>query len=259
MFSSNQLTVRSPATSAHLKTFRSKQPANYNAVQSGGWYALEQESTKELAARTFAKLRPNFPANLNVVECGGWYALEQHAADPKGALMAMIQSGDQTKYNLQAITALLQAMGKGFDSDTVDGEWTLLLQRQGGKSPKLQKFVGKAEKIGSSTANFNVKSLEFYGTARLLKYGLLKSTVSYLPVAENFEGTKTSIILRRIACDIIGASWKFGRLPRLPLPLRSKGGYLDFIYLDGDIRVTKGNRGGLFVHGRPSFVQKMLS
>jgi hypothetical protein len=251
-------TVRTPATSAHLKTFRSKQ-TNNDVVQSGGWYALEQKATNELAARNFAKLRPNLPTNLNVVECGGWYALQQHAADPKGALMAMIQSGDQTQYNLQAITALLLAMGKGFDSNMVDGEWTLLLQRQGGKSPKIQKLVGKAEKIGSSTADFNVKALEFYGKAKLLKYGLLQSTVSYRPVADAFEGTKTSIILRRIACDIIGASWKFGRLPRLPLPLRSKGGYLDFIYLDGDIRVTKGNRGGLFVHGRPSFVQKMLS
>jgi hypothetical protein len=205
------------------------------------------------------------PADLNAVECGGWYALQQHAADPKGALIAMVQNSgdvnsDSQEYNLQAIIALLQAMGKGFDSDTVDGEWTLLLQRQGGKSPKIQKLVGKAEKIGGSTADFNVAALEFYGKTKLLKYGLLSSTVSYRPTADNFEtgSNKKSIILRRIACDIIGASWKFGRLPRLPIPLRSKGGYLDFIYLDGDIRVTRGNRGGLFVHGRPGFVQSIM-
>jgi hypothetical protein len=234
-------------------------------VQAGGWYALEQTSTDQLAAQNFVKLRPYLPANLNVVECGGWYALQQHAADPKGALIAMVQNRDThsaQQYNLPAITALLQAMGKGFDSNLVDGDWTLLLQRQGGKSPKIQKLVGQAEKtIGSSTANFNVAALEFYGQTKLLKYGLLSSTVRYRPTADNFEtgSNKKSIILRRIACDIIGASWKFGRLPRLPIPLRSKGGYLDFIYLDGDIRVTRGNRGGLFVHGRPGFVQSIMS
>lgn len=231
-------------------------------VQSGGWHALEQTATKQLAVQNFEKLRPNLPANLNVVECGGWYALQQHAADPKGALIAMIKGDMSQPYNLEAITALLQAMGKGFDSDIVDGEWTTLLQRQGNKSPKIQKMVGKAEKIGTSTADFNVKALEFYGKVKLLKYGLLSSTVSYRPTADNFEtagSDNKSIILRRIACDIIGASWKFGRLPRLPIPLRSKGGYLDFVYLDGDIRVTRGNRGGLFVHGRPSFVQQIMS
>jgi hypothetical protein len=256
-------TVRTPATSAHFQTLRAQQSSNANdVVQSGGWYALEETATNDLAAQNFEKLRPYLPSDLNVVECGGWYALQQHAADPKGALMAMVKGGGDNSYNLQAITALLQAMGKGFDSDTVDGEWTLLLQRQGGKSPKIQKLVGKAEKIGSSTADFNVAALEFYGKTKLLKYGLLSSTVSYRPTADNFEtgsSNKKSIILRRIACDIIGASWKFGRLPRLPIPLRSKGGYLDFIYLDGDIRVTRGNRGGLFVHGRPSFVQQMMS
>jgi hypothetical protein len=67
------------------------------------------------------------------------------------------------------------------------------------------------------------------------------------------------IALRRIGCDIVGASWKFWRLPKIPLPLRIKGGYLDFIYMDKDIRVTRGNRGGLFVHFRPDFLEEQLA
>jgi hypothetical protein len=263
----NNATVRTPATTANFQKYRSQLPADFNIVEYGGWYKLEQEATRQLAATNFAALKPNLPAtstpNFNVVEAGGWNALQQHAADPKGYLIEMIKHPDNkanSSYNLQAIVALLNAMGKGFESDLVDGEWTLLMERQGAKSPTFQKLVGAAEKkSGGSSADFNVKALEFNGKATgLLKYGVLCSTVKYRPVADNFEKSGKSIILRRISCDIVGASWKYGRLPRLPLPLRVKGGYLDFLYLDGDIRVTKGNRGGIFVHGRPSFVQEAI-
>jgi hypothetical protein len=65
--------------------------------------------------------------------------------------------------------------------------------------------------------------------------------------------------LRRIGCDIVKAYFKFWKLPRLSLPLKRKGGYLEFIYMDEDIRITKGNRGGLFVHFRPDFLEKQLA
>lgn len=66
------------------------------------------------------------------------------------------------------------------------------------------------------------------------------------------------VVLRRIACDIVGASWKFWFFPKIPLPLRVKGGSLDFVYMDEDIRITRGNRGGLFVHFRPDFLKDQL-
>jgi hypothetical protein len=67
------------------------------------------------------------------------------------------------------------------------------------------------------------------------------------------------IVLRRISCDIVGASWKFWKLPRIPLPLRKKGGHLDFVYLDREMRITRGNRGGVFVHFRPDFLRDQLT
>jgi len=67
------------------------------------------------------------------------------------------------------------------------------------------------------------------------------------------------VVLRRISADIIGASWKFWFFPKIPLPLRKKGGYLEFVYMDKDIRITRGNRGGLFVHFRPEFLESQLS
>ncbi|KAJ1472947.1 hypothetical protein T484DRAFT_1838194 [Baffinella frigidus] len=48
------------------------------------------------------------------------------------------------------------------------------------------------------------------------------------------------------------------------LPLRAgregaeSGGWLDFVYLDDELRITKGNRGGTFVHVRPSRVAELF-
>ena len=60
-----------------------------------------------------------------------------------------------------------------------------------------------------------------------------------------------------ILSDIVAASMqiqvgkRFG-LPLLRIPLPLKGlGWLDVTYLDDKLRVTRGNRGGLFVHVRP--------
>lgn len=258
-------TVRTPATAAYLKDYRRRLPSSYNVVKEGGWFALEQAATKELAAKNFSMLKPNLPKDLDIVKAGGWDTVEQLAADPKGALMQLVKASATgttssiTSDHLDAIVALLQAQGKGFSSELVDGEWALVLQRQAKKSPKVQKLVGKSERPGTSYSNFDTSKMEFYGTVKLLKYGQLSSTVKYRPVADGFEGGRSSIVLRRIACDIVGAGWKFGRLPRLPIPLKKKGGYLDFIFLDKDLRVTRGNRGGFFVHARPETLKELLA
>lgn len=41
--------------------------------------------------------------------------------------------------------------------------------------------------------------------------------------------------------SIVGAGVKLGPL-RIPLPLTGRVGYLDFVYQDSDIRITRGNR-----------------
>lgn len=256
--------VRTPATKAYFQEYRKKLPSNFNAVQNGGWYALEQKSTAELAAANFAKWKPNLPSKLDVVRAGGWSTVEALAADPKGVLLnvvrAQLKGTTRTGVmpeQMDAVVALLRAQGKGFDSTLVNGEWALAWQRQGKKSAIFQKLVGRREKVGKSYSNFDVSKLEFYGKVILLKWGILSSVVKYRPVAEAFDKQK-SIILRRIRCDIMGAGWKFGFLPKLPIPLKRSGGFLDFQYLDEDIRVTSGNRGGLFVHARQECLDGLL-
>ena len=85
--------------------------------------------------------------------------------------------------------------------------------------------------------------------------------IKYEPQTTAYSKTTDGkIVLRRIGCDIIRAGFKVWKLPRIGLPfLRRKGGYLEFVYMDKDIRVTKGNRGGLFVHFRPEFLQQQMT
>jgi len=132
--------------------------------------------------------------------------------------------------------------------------------RSGKGSPKLQRLLQKTEKVRKAFSNFDVSEMRFFN----LNYtprgnGVLQAVVKYEPVADNFtKDIDGSVVLRRIMCDIVSASFKYGKFPALPLPIRSTGGYLDFLYLDKDMRVTAGNRGGLFLHFRPGFLDGQL-
>jgi hypothetical protein len=206
--------------------------------------------------------------DMNIVAAGGYYNVQQLAANPKGALVAMIvdalrtgQKEVRSEEDLEGVLGLLMAQGKGFATDLVDGDWISVLDKSTTKSPKLQKAVERKDKAGLSTANFDVTQQKFFGSAMLGKRTELRSTVQYNPVGAGFTTTSYGgkvIVIRRIMCDIVGASLKLWRFPRIPLPLRAKGGYLDFIYMDNDIRITKGNRGGTFVHFRPDFLEKVM-
>lgn len=239
-----------------------------------------------MAKKNFDELRPYLPKELDVVAAGGWNTVQSLAADPKGALLQVIEnqqvkkaSGGRLKRlktkvknlfkrkksaagasavnssHLDAIVALLQAQGKGYDS-SIDGKWMLVFSRQGKKSPRLQKLVLRkdtaASPKGTSTSDFDTSKLEFYNTFDFAK-GKLSSTVAYRPSADNFDivGSDKSVVLRRILCDITNVAFKKGPL-RVSFPfLKKKGGFLDVLYLDKDVRVTRGNRGGLAVHSRP--------
>lgn len=145
---------------------------NLNKVSEVGKMKLSQSS---------------LPTDLNVVRAGGYDNLSKLAADPKSELVTLIinnlrqtsGSGDyQDEGKLDALVALLQAQGKGFSSVNVEGEWSAVLARQGKKSTKSQKFVGKKQKSTSSRSNFNVKAMEFENLVSTPRgNGLLKAIV----------------------------------------------------------------------------------
>lgn len=248
--------------------YRNTLPKDYNVVKEGGWYALQQKYVSEVGKEKLSKT--SLPTDLDVVRVGGYNNLEKLAADPKAELVTLIVnnlrktsgSGDYDQEGkIDALVALLKAEGKGFSSVKVDGEWSAVLSRQGEKSTKSQKFVGKKQKVTSSLSNFKVKAMEFENIVSTPRgNGLLKAVVKYNPIAKGFDKKDGKIVLRRVSCDIVSATFKYWKFPTLSFPfLKKKGGYLDFLYLDEDIRITKGNKGGLFVHFRPEFLEKAMS
>jgi len=224
----------------------------------------------------FQTLRKAFPDNADIVKAGGWYNLERLSVDPKQEFVGLIVEGLKstedskvqfgTTYNerddekLEALLLLLYGLGKGFEAEKIDGEWDLVFSKQGKKSPSFQKLVGSTEKAGRSKNFFDIVSMTFSGIVRFWKWGKVQTKVKYETSSEAFSlNSDGKIVLRRIICKITNAFIKWWKLPGLPIPVPTRKGYLDVIYLDEDVRVTKGNRGGLFVHFRPAYLEKVLS
>lgn len=250
--------------------YRSTLPQDFNVVKEGGWYALQQRYQSEVGKEQFKKNEPSLPEDFDVVSFGGFDAMHKLAVDPKAELVKIVvenlrtyggTSGDDNSGKIDAIVALLTSQGKGFSSAAVDGDWLEVMARQGKKSTKSQKLVGSAKKAVLPTSDFNVKSMDFENTVLTKRgNGVLKASVKYYPVAKKFDKIDGRIIIRRINCDITGATFKYKRFPTLSLPfLKKSDGFLDFLYLDDDIRITRGNRGGLFIHFKPGFYEQIMS
>eukprot|EP00532_Pseudo-nitzschia_australis_P003867 CAMPEP_0168187236 /NCGR_PEP_ID=MMETSP0139_2-20121125/14916_1 /TAXON_ID=44445 /ORGANISM="Pseudo-nitzschia australis, Strain 10249 10 AB" /LENGTH=271 /DNA_ID=CAMNT_0008109413 /DNA_START=130 /DNA_END=945 /DNA_ORIENTATION=- len=221
----------------------------------------------------FEDLRKAFPKDANIVKAGGWHNLEQLSKNnPKDALVKYVVDGlkgtstgsvqpsvARDGEKIEALALLLYGMGKGFTADAIDGEWDLVFTKQGSKSPSFQKIVGKQETAGRSKNFFDVGKMVFSGDVRFWRWGKVATTVKYTPTSEAFSvAPGGKIVVRRIVCQIINAFFKWWKLPGIPFPLPKTKGFLEVVYLDQDIRVTKGNRGGFFVHFRPGFLKQQV-
>lgn len=136
----------------------------------------------------FQKLKPMLPKDKNVVKSGGWNNLKKLSGDPKGDLVKLIvdglkatqskvQSTEAYDEKLEALVNLLYAQGKGFEADLVDGDWAAVLSRQGTKSPKFQKLVGKGQSKGFDINTYDIETMTFDGDVKVLKKGLIYSKV----------------------------------------------------------------------------------
>ena len=164
--------------------------------------------------------------DVNTVAAGGYNTLYNLAdGSAKDKLLSTVASmySDTSKIAsaptevIDALVAFLATEGKGYDGDVVDGEWALLYSRSGKKSPKLQKIIGKSEKVKKTFSNFDSSSFKFENLGYTPRSnGVLSATVAYKPTHEGFsKSSKGEIIVRRVMADIVGASFKYKKLPKV--------------------------------------------
>mmetsp|Transcript_42880 Transcript_42880/g.134570 ORF Transcript_42880/g.134570 Transcript_42880/m.134570 type:complete len:320 (-) Transcript_42880:220-1179(-) len=127
-----------------------------------------------------------------------------------------------------------------YDAKVADGAWNLIYTRQGAAATNSQKAAGdsKGQQQIFDVANNSFENVVNFGTTGRSK---VNARVAYEPVVPEHGPVE------RLDCTIDQAILQIRPWLRLPLPLRGKG-WLDFIYLDSDLRITTGNRGSTFVH-----------
>lgn len=239
-------------------------------------------------------LKPAFPENPNIVAAGGWHNVETMAAttnDPKSALVDFIVSGGSSSSNaattnantkttnpvritekFEALALLLYSMGKGFTADAIDGEWDMVFAQTGKSAKFLMKHDDKDKKeddddknfllkiVGKSKNIFDVTPMQFYEETSVFKWFLFGKFVKYLPTYQAFsKGLDGKIVVRRMVLNVVNAFFKIWKLPGIPLKRPKSTGFLDIIYLDQDIRVTKGSKGGCYVHFRPEYLKQVTA
>ena len=141
---------------------------------------------------------------------------------------------------------------RSFDEKAILGPWRLKYQLDGKKAQRSQKLLAPDKTGFPADSDFitDAKGRKvFRNVARLSKKRVaVVADVAY----EVSEGIPNRLLSDIVAASIqIQVGKRFG-IPTLRIPLPLKGlGWLDVTYLDDKLRVTRGNRGGLFVHVRP--------
>lgn len=166
-------------------------------------------------------------------------------------LLAAIQSGAGDAQVLRLVDKLVQQQeqGTGRDSDSgprsvpapardaaaVSGTWRLVWSQQAESASPLQKW-GSAQADSFQVIDAAAGRLE---NVVSLAGGLVQVRARAACVAADDARTQV---------DIEGAYVALGPL-RVPLPVKGSG-FVDWLYLDGALRVTRGSKGSLFVHVR---------
>ena len=185
------------------------------------------------------------PARPCLCRCaqGTLFVLVKETTPRERLLEALAQgAGDSTIEALALELGEAQARGEASGapaparSPLAEGVWRLRWSRQGaGANPFQKALAGQVENL------------------QLLGGGVLENRVCLpagarvraLADCEPVSDTRTRVAITEVLLER-------GDL-RLPLPIKPDGdGYVDWLFLDKDCRVTRGNKGSLFVHTRDS-------
>ena len=149
-----------------------------------------------------------------------------------------------------------------FRQGRIWGDWQLVYQKNAQEATRSQKALAPwpqysnflMAEYGTEGLYGGYRTKVFRNIVKLQKRLELTADVAYTPPAKESEHPA------RLASSISKATLeyrvgqRFGWKPlRIPLPLKGEG-WLDVTYCDGEMRITRGNRGGVFVHLRPELL-----
>ena len=141
----------------------------------------------------------------------------------------------------------------------LQGEWQLVWQQNSEKATRSQRRAPLPQ-----FSNFIVDERQraiFRNIVSINKRVQVVADVEYSPpsasAADGERAPANRLNSRICAAGLtVQLGKRFGWSPlRLPLPLRGQG-WLDVTYLSDNMRITRGNRGGLFVHIRPRMLTR---
>ena len=140
-----------------------------------------------------------------------------------------------------------------FDEAKIWGDWQLVWQLNTKKATRSQKALAPLPQF----SNFLTDEKD-----RNVFRNIVQLTRNRVRVVADVEYTPEPAVAGRLNSTICAASIqiklgrRFGWKPlRIPLPLKGEG-WLDVTYLSDDMRITRGNRGGVFVHMREALLTR---
>jgi hypothetical protein len=120
------------------------------------------------------------------------------------------------------------------ESELVAGTWRLVWSQQAETASPLQKW-------GSKQANsFQVIDAEDGSLQNLVDLGFVK--IRAYAECSAASGTRTDVNINK-------GELCLGPV-QIPLPVGGSPGYVDWLYLDESVRITRGSKGSVFVHLR---------
>jgi len=164
-------------------------------------------------------------------------------------LVAMIEEGQGESG--EEVLAAIEALASGNRQSSADtlkfleGEWKLKWTSQAASASGLQKFAtgfDNFQVIGSSGKALD--TLE--NVAKFLPFLVLRAKAECEQDAE--DKTRFNVLIQ-------GATLEVGSL-EIPLNFIKGTGYLEVLYVDEDIRISKGSKGSMFVHTRSNLLQQ---
>ncbi|KAK9820183.1 hypothetical protein WJX72_007235 [[Myrmecia] bisecta] len=160
----------------------------------------------------------------------------------KQRLLSAIANGDD-----EAVLAIAEELAadcpesKPATSGAAEGKWRLRWSAQAEDANFLQKKLSgqlrNYQIIGGSAGRGRLENLVELGVG---------IRVRALAACEPSTSARTSVYIDELRLEVGGL--------RLPFPIKldrpGNPGYVDWLYLDEDLRITRGNKGSIFVHTR---------